>query len=97
MMHGTLINGHYAVTPIAVPPGRYRTLILFGDNGRQKLLPAELRVSIYRDGYGFDTQRVLLDSAKGAVEINLTDHTLVEGISIQREDVGAVNVSWVLV
>lgn len=96
MMHGLLINGHGAVTPIVVPPGRYRSLLLFGDNGRQKLLPAELRVSIYRDGFGFDTQRVLLDSVKGAVEIVLTDPHLVGGISIQREDVGAVNIAWAL-
>jgi hypothetical protein len=99
-MYGELREGPKALTVIALPRGKYRTLILFCDNNRQNLLPAELRVAFWHTEYGFQVRNpVLVDGAKGPVEIQFGEsrsihNSNMNGISIERQDEGDVHVSW---
>lgn len=99
-MYGELREGPKALTVIALPRGRFRTLVLFCDNNRQNLLPVELRVAFWHCEYGFQIRRqVLLDGAKGPLEIQFGDskhisHEDMGGVSIERQDEGDVHVAW---
>lgn len=100
MMHGQLREGAKALTVIALPRGRFRTLVLFCDNYRQDRLPVELRVAFWHNEYGFQVRNpVLLDGAKGPIEIQFGNsqkisHEDMGGISIERRDDGDVHVAW---
>lgn len=103
MMYGTLLEGPKALTVIALPRGRFRTLSLFCDNYRQNLRPVELRVAFWHHEYGFQVRNpVMLDGAKGPVEVQFGNslkisHEDMGGISIERRDEGEdsnVRVAW---
>jgi hypothetical protein len=100
MMYGELREGPKALTVIALPRGRFRTLVLFCDNNRQNMLPVELRVAFWHNEYGFQVRNpVLLDGSKGPVEIQFGNshkisHEDMGGISIERQDEGEVHVGW---
>lgn len=100
MMHGQLLEGPKALTVIALPRGRFRTLVLFCDNYIESKMPVELRVAFWHTEYGFQVRNpVLLDGSKGPVEIQFGNsrkisHEDMGGISIRREDEGDVPVAW---
>lgn len=93
MPYGQLDEGPKAITPIALPKGRYKTIGFIADNGLQQLPPASLRVAINHGGHWF-VQTVTVDSAKGQTVVTFTDPGNTVGISVRREDAGDVHVAW---
>lgn len=94
MMYGDLREGEKALTVIALPRGRFRTITLFCDSPRQNRDPVELRLAVYHYEYGFQVQPILLDGTKGPIEIKFTDPEHIGGVSIERQDAGDVHVAW---
>jgi hypothetical protein len=94
MMHGDLREGDKALTVIALPRGRFRTLTLFCDSTRQDKYATEIRVALYHYEYGFQAERYHLDGTNGPLEIPFKDHQHIGGISIERRNGNDVHVAW---
>jgi hypothetical protein len=96
MMHGELREGPKALTVIALPRGRFRSLFLFCDNNRQNMLPVDLRIALFHHGYGGFQVRpaYTLDGSSGPMEIKFEDAEHIGGVSIERQDEGDVHVAW---
>jgi len=93
MPTGQLADGEDAITPIALPRGRYKTIGFTCDNGLQGLPPAALRVAVHRHA-GWHTEHVTVDSAKGQTVLTFDDAATTDGISVQRSDAGTVHVAY---
>lgn len=94
MPNGLLAEGAQAITPIALPKGRYKTIGFIADNGLQGLPPAKLRVAVYHGGGAWRVDTVTVDSAKGQTVVTFTDPADTSGISVRREDAGDVHVAF---
>jgi hypothetical protein len=92
MPYGQLTDGVGAVTVIALPKGRYKTIGFSTDNGLAEKPPVKLRVAV-RDT-DWHVQRVVVDSAKGQTVITFADVAHTDSISVRREDAGDVPVGW---
>jgi hypothetical protein len=94
---GLLSDGPQAVTPIALPRGRYKTVGFVCDNGLQGRPPARLRVAV-GTGSGsvgsWHAEEVTVDSAQGQTVITFSDPGTTVGLSVRREDDGDVRVAW---
>jgi hypothetical protein len=97
MMYGELREGEKALTVIALPRGRFRTLTLFCDSTRQDLYATEIRVALYHCEYGFQAERYHLDGTKGPLEITFKDPEHIGGISIERQKQNDVHIAWAVV
>jgi len=93
MPTGHLADGQDAITPIALPRGRYKTIGFTCDNGLQGLPAAALRVAVHRKA-GWHTEHVTVDSAKGQTVITFDDAATTDGISVQRSDAGTVHIGY---
>lgn len=93
-MNGQLAEGPEAITPIALPKGRYKTIGFIADNGLQLLPLATLRVAVNHGGGSWKVDTVTVDSAKGQTVVIFTDPGNTAGISVRREDAGDVHVAW---
>ena len=91
--YGTLTNGPAAVTPISFHGGDVAVIGFLGDNGLQNLPPAKLRVAVH-DKNGWHVEHIVVDSAKAKPTVKFEDPKTTDGVSVQREDDGAVNVAW---
>jgi hypothetical protein len=94
MPYGQLAEGKGAITPIALPKGRYHTIGFIADNSLQGLPPAKLRVAIHHGGGNWQVAEVEVDSTKGQTVITFTDPANSDGISVRREDAGGVHVAY---
>jgi hypothetical protein len=94
MPAGQLADGAKAITPIALPKGRYKTLGLIADNGLQGLPAAQLRVAVHQGGGNWHTEIVTVDSAKGQTVLVFPNQAATDGISVRREDAGDVHVAY---
>lgn len=94
MPYGNLDLGQGAITPIALPRGRYKTIGFIADNGLQSLPPATIRVAVHRGKGAWDTSTVKVDSHAGQTVITFKDAKLTDGISVRREDIGDVRIAW---
>jgi Domain of unknown function (DUF1906) len=94
MPSGELREGVKAITPIALPKGRYKTIGFTADNGLQVLPPAALRVAVHHGGGKWEVTQVTVDSAKGQAVVKFQDPANTDGISVQRADAGTVHVGW---
>jgi hypothetical protein len=94
MMYGELREGEKALTVIALPRGRFRTLTLFCDSTRQDMYATEIRVAFYHCEYGFQAERFHLDGTKGPLEIVFKDPEHIGGISVERRSGNDVHVAW---
>lgn len=94
MPYGQLADGPQAITPISLPRGRYKTIGFIADNGLQGLPPAQLRVALDQGGGNWHLEHVAVDSTKGQTVIVFPDPANTDGISVRREDGGAVHVAW---
>lgn len=92
-MYGQLADGAGAVTPISLPKGKVKAIGFWGDNGVQGLPPARLRVAVH-DAKGWYSESVTVDSAKSKPWISFRDAATTDGLSIRREDDGAVHIGW---
>lgn len=97
MMYGDLREGEKALTVIALPRGRYRTLTLFCDSTRQDMYATDLRVALYHYEYGFQAERYRLDGTNGPLEIAFKDPEHIGGVSIERRGGDGVHVAWAVV
>lgn len=93
MLNGELNNGPKAVTAVSFPSGKAGAIGFICDNGIQQLPPAKLRVAVHDVKAGWDVQHVTVDSAKGKTVVHFP-RASTDGLSIQREDNGDVNVAW---
>ncbi len=93
MPTGLLTDGQNAVTPIALPRGKYKTIGFIADNGLEKLDPPKLRVAVHRKA-GWKVEDVTVDSAKGQAVITFDDPATTDGISVRREDAGLCGVAF---
>jgi hypothetical protein len=94
MPTGLLTDGANAITPIALPRGRYKTIGFTCDNGLEKLDPAKLRVAVSEGGGKWHVEHITVDSAKGQAVITFPNQAATDGISVQREDAGTVGVAF---
>jgi len=93
MPSGQLADGQDAITPIALPRGRYKTIGFTCDNGLQGLPPAKLRVAVHRKA-GWHTEHVTVDSAQGQTVVTFDDPATTDGISVQRSDAGTGHIGY---
>lgn len=93
MPNGQIDDGPQAITPIALPRGRYKTIGFIADNGLQGLPPAQIRVAVHRKA-GWKTDHFTVDSAKGQTVVTFDDPATTDGISVRREDGGAVHIGY---
>ncbi|GAA2617775.1 CHAP domain-containing protein [Actinomadura fulvescens] len=91
--YGQLNNGPAAVTPISIHPGDASSIGFWGDNGIQQLPPANIRVAVH-DARGWYSEILVVDSAKSKPWIRFRDPKTTDGVSVRREDDGAVAVAW---
>lgn len=92
MPQGQLASGQEAITAISLKKGAYGGIGFLADNGVQALPPASIRVAVH-DAKGWHvTKGVLVDSSKPKPVIHFSDSA--DGVSVQREDDGAVAVGW---
>ncbi|MGI8333923.1 glycoside hydrolase domain-containing protein [Actinomadura scrupuli] len=89
---GRLAEGAQAITPIALPRGRYKTIGFTADNNLQGLPPAELRVAVHQAG-SWHLATATVDSG-GQTVVTFPDPGTTDGISVRREDAGDVHVAW---
>jgi len=94
MPTGLLTDGANAITPIALPKGRYKTIGFIADNGLQGLPPAQLRVAVHQGVGNWHIEHITVDSAKGQAVITFPDQANTDGLSVQREDAGTVHVAY---
>jgi hypothetical protein len=95
MPFGQLVEGKDAVTPIALPKGKYTSIGFTADNGLQKLPAADLRVAVQHGAaWQVITPDVIVDSTKGQAVVTFPDKANVTGLSVQRKDAGTVHVAW---
>lgn len=94
MPTGLLADGPQAITPIALPKGRYKTIGFIADNGLQGLPGAQLRVAVHQGGGSWHSEHVTVDSAKGQTVITFPNQAATDGISVQRSDAGDVHVAY---
>lgn len=94
MPTGLLTDGANAITPIALPRGRYKTIGFIADNGLQGLAGAQLRVAVHQGVGNWHIEHVTVDSAKGQAVIVFPDQANTDGISVQRSDGGTVHVAY---
>lgn len=101
MMHGTLRSGPGAVTPIAIPRGRARELVLFTDNGQERLAePVELRVAVFNcwDEDWTVGSLIYLNSVKHPLHlVTFEQPEHVGGVSITRKDNPHATVAWAII
>lgn len=91
--YGQLADGQGFITPISIHPGDVAAIGFIADNGLQGLPPAKLRVAIH-DAKGWHVERIEVDSAKSKPWIKFPDPGTTDGLSVAREDDGAVHVAW---
>lgn len=95
MPYGQLAEGAQAITPIALPKGKFKTIGFSCDNGLQQLPPAQLRVALHHGNGNWQiVTKVNVDAAKGQTVITFTDPANTDGISVRREDKGDVHVAF---
>lgn len=94
MPYGQLSDGPQAITPISLPKGKYKAIGFLGDNGLQHLPPAAIRVAMHSAAHGWDVKHLVVDSTKDKTWINFTHPEDTDGVSVQREDNGAVHLAW---
>jgi hypothetical protein len=94
MPYGQLAEGPKAITPVSLPKGRYKSIGFIADNGLQNLPAAKLRVAVNHGGNAWKVDTVTVDSAKGQTVVTFTDPGNTAGISVRREDDGAVHVAY---
>lgn len=96
MIHGILRAGPGQVTPICLPRGRFREVVLFADNFRERLHdPVELRVALFDWETGWRVLSPLhLDGSKGPLTIVLEPAENIGGISVQRIANDYATVAW---
>lgn len=94
MPQGLLAEGTGAITPIAIPKGRYTTIGFGADNGLQGLAPAQIRVAVCHGAGAWHIAHVVVDSAQNMPVLALPDAANVVALSIRREDAGNVRVAW---
>lgn len=92
--YGQLAEGPKAITPVALPKGRYKTIGFIADNGLQGLPPAQLRVAVNHGPGLWKVDVVTVDSSKAQAVVTFTDQPNTVGISIRREDAGDAHVAW---
>jgi hypothetical protein len=93
MPYGQLAEGATAITPIAIPKGRYKQIGFIADNGLQGLPSAQIRVAVQHAG-AWHIDHVTVDSKKDQTVVTFTDPGNTVGLSIRREDQGDVHVAW---
>lgn len=86
-------NGRMAVTSISLPKGKFKAIGFMGDNGLQNLPPAKIRVAVHSFAHGWHVEHLVVDSTKAKAWIGFP-HDDTDGVSVQREDDGAANLSW---
>ncbi|GAA3957691.1 hypothetical protein GCM10023085_45240 [Actinomadura viridis] len=91
--YGQLTDGPSAITPISLHPGDVGAIGFVGDNDLAKLPPAKLRVAVH-DAKGWYAQHIVVDSTRPKPWFKFRDPTTTDGVSVQREDDGAVPVAW---
>lgn len=96
MPNGQLNNGAQALTAISLPKGRYKQIGFIADNGLQVLAPAKIRVAVHEGGTTWSVKTVTVDSKKGQTVLLFGKSASTDGISVRREDVGDVEVGWVV-
>lgn len=94
MPYGQLAEGPQAITPIALPRGRYKMVGFVADNGLQGLPPAQLRVGMSLDDGSWQVEFVSVDSAAGQTVVFFPAPAHTGGLSVRREDAGDVHVAW---
>jgi hypothetical protein len=90
---GQLNNGSLAVTVIAIPQGSARNVAFGCDNGLQGKPPAELRVAIWQ-GVDWVVHQVIVDGGKGQTVVEFDAPASTSVVSVQRQDLGAVQVGY---
>ena len=94
VLFGQVATGHGEVTPIGWPKGSCKAIGFLADNGLEALPAPSLRVAVH-DATGWHVHHgVLVDSAKGKAVVTFTDPATTDGVSVCREDDGAVAVAW---
>jgi lysozyme len=95
MPYGQLSEGKDAITPIALPKGKYKSLGFTCDNGLQDLPSATIRVALHSAAGGWDqiVASQVIDSSKGQTVIAFKS-TDVDGVSVQRLDDGDVHIAY---
>lgn len=93
MPYGQLADGPQAITPISLHKGAWSAIGFWCDNGLQGLPPAVLRVAVH-DKDGWHVEHVTVDSAKPKPWFYFKDKASTDGVSVRREDDGAVHVAW---
>ncbi|MDX6427944.1 MAG: hypothetical protein QOE54_310 [Streptosporangiaceae bacterium] len=91
---GRLNEGPQAVTPIALPKGRYKTVGFVCDNALQGKPPALLRVATGTGAGTWQSEQVTVDSTQGQTVVTFPDAGNTVGLSVRREDDGDVAVAW---
>ncbi|MDX6429695.1 MAG: hypothetical protein QOE54_2061 [Streptosporangiaceae bacterium] len=93
MPYGQLAEGAQAITPIALPRGRYKTIGFIADNALQGLPAAQLRVAVHQAG-SWHLATATVDSTQGQTVVTFPDPGTTDGVSVRREDAGDVHVAW---
>jgi hypothetical protein len=91
---GRLNEGPLAITPIALPKGRYKTVGFVCDNGLQGRPPALLRVAVATDTGNWHSEQVTVDSTQGQTVVTFAELGSTVGLSVRREDDGDVPIAW---
>lgn len=94
MPYGQLAEGPQAITPIALPKGRYKSIGFTADNGLQQLPAAHLRVAIHHGKGAWKIFTPTVDSKVGQAVVTFPTPATTDGISVRREDGGDVHVAW---
>lgn len=94
MQFGLLNNGPQAITPISLPKGKYSAIGFIADNGLPGAPAVKLRVAMRVGVNNWQVLNVTVDSTKDKTTVVFSEKALTDGLSIRREDDGAVPVSW---
>lgn len=91
--YGLLTDGPAAITPISIHPGDVSSIGFWCDNDLADLPAAKLRVAIH-DAKGWYAEHLTVDSTTAKPWIKFRDAKTTDGLSVQREDDGAVPVAF---
>lgn len=94
MQFGQLNNGPQAITPISLPQGKYSAVGFVADNGLASAAAPKLRVAVHVGVDNWQIHEVTVDSTKAKTVVVFSEKALTDGISVRREDDGAVPVAY---
>lgn len=91
--YGPISGGAAALTVISLHPGDVSAIGFIGDNGIQQLPPAKIRVAVH-DAKGWYARELVVDSTKPKPWFRFRDAKTTDGVSVRREDDGAVVLAY---